>query len=221
MEAIMPKLTLNSKEIASLLKQMAVDIKSRVEELRELDSVIGDGDMGITIELAANAIKSFFENPIADDVGEMLMKCGLSINKVSPSTFGTLLAAGFMGAGRVVSKKTAIDIQDLIKMGNEAISNIKSRGKAEVGDKTMLDSLVPAFDAFKGQMLIGAEINLAVKAAVTAAEAGMQATVGMRAKHGRAQWHQEGSVGVQDAGATAVYYMIESFARHLAEYTKN
>jgi phosphoenolpyruvate---glycerone phosphotransferase subunit DhaL len=219
MEAIMPKLTLNSREIATLLKQMATDIRSRVEELRELDSIIGDGDMGITIELAANAINSFFENPVADDIGEMLMKCGLSINKVSPSTFGTLFAAGFMGAGRVVSKKTAIDMQDLIKMGSEGINNIKSRGKADVGDKTMLDSLVPAFNAFKNQILIGAEISSAMREAVTAAEAGMQATVGMRAKHGRAQWHQEGSVGVRDAGATAVYYMIESFARHLAEYT--
>ena len=79
----------------------------------------------------------------------------------------------------------------------------------------MLDCLAPAVEAFKKELAGGADPEIALKAAVTAADEGMKATIPMVSKHGRASWHREKSIGVQDAGATAVYFMIESFVRHL------
>ncbi len=202
-------------DIKSVLKQVATDIKGRAEELRELDAVVGDGDLGITIELAGNAMLAFLDTSAAGNIGELLMKCGLNINKASPSTFGTLLAAAFLGAARAGANKKEITVDDLALMGGGAVDSIKMRGKADVGDKTMLDSLVPAVNALKDSLAKKAGLSQALDAAVKAAEAGMWATVKMQAKHGRASRHQAGTVEIRDGGATAMYYLIDSFARHM------
>jgi dihydroxyacetone kinase-like protein len=215
MEIVMTDIKLTLKDIASLLMKMAVDMKGHIDELREMDAVIGDGDLGITIELGMQAITNYLKIHDETDTGKMLVKCGININKVNPSTFGTLLASAFMGAGKAVQNKAEITANDLLLMGYSAIDGIKKRGKAEVGDKTMLDSLVPAVEAFRGNLKGGGNVIEALKAAASAAESGMQATANMRAKVGRGSYRQDGTIGVLDGGAAAIYYLIESFTRHL------
>lgn len=205
---------LANTNIVSILKEVASDFKGHSEELRQLDAVIGDGDLGVTVELGSKALAEYLASPVPDDTGQLLAQCGLQFNKASPSTFGTLLASAFMGAGKAVMGKKEIEIEDLEIIADGAVDGIKKRGKAEVGDKTLLDCLVPSVEAFKKE-LAGGGIDAALKAAVTAAEEGMKATIPMMSKHGRASWHREKTIGVQDAGATAMYYLIESFARHL------
>ena len=211
----MTDVKLNSEDIISILKEVAIDMKEHIDELRELDAAIGDGDLGVTIELGANAISSYLAAPDEADIGKMLVKCGMNINRANPSTFGTLLAAAFLSAGKEVQNKTTINADDLASMGNGAINGIKMRGKAEVGDKTMLDSLVPAVNAFQGSFEENGDIAEALQAAVAAAEAGMQATADMKAKVGRGSYRPDGTVGVRDGGATAMYFLVESFTRHL------
>lgn len=204
--------TLTCADLRSILGAVALDMKGHLEELRELDAALGDGDLGITMELAGGVIGDAVDDGVDDDVGLLLATRGMSINRVSPSTFGTLLASAFLGAGKAVLGKASVGPDDLVSMGYGAIDGIQKRGKATVGDKTMLDSLVPAVEAF-GKAIEGhMTVAQALHAAVIAAEEGMQATVNMKAKYGRASWRQEGSVGVRDAGATAVYYLIQSFA---------
>jgi dihydroxyacetone kinase-like protein len=202
-------------DIVSILKEVAFDFKSHSEELRQLDAVIGDGDLGVTVELGSKALGEYLTSPVPDDIGQLLAQCGLQFNKASPSTFGTLLASAFMGAGKAAMGKKTIEAEDLASLADGAVDGIKKRGKAEVGDKTLLDCLVPAVEAFKKE-LAGGGIDTALKATVTVAEEGMKATVPMMSKHGRASWHREKTIGVQDAGATAMYYLIESFVRHLS-----
>jgi len=206
---------LTAINIVSILKEVAADLESHSEELRQLDAIIGDGDLGVTVELGSKALREYLASPDEGNIGQLLAKCGLQFNKASPSTFGTLLASAFMGAGKVAMEKEKIEIEDLGPIGDSAVDGIKKRGKAEVGDKTMLDCLVPAVEAFKKELAGGMNPEVALKAAVTAAEEGMKATIPMMSKHGRASWHGENSVGVQDAGATAMYHIIESFVRHL------
>jgi len=206
-----------SANIVSVLNRVADDLEGHSEELRQLDAVIGDGDLGITTQLGSKAMREYLASVNESNIGQMLARCGMSINKASPSTFGTLLASAFMGAGKAVSGKENLDKDDLIAMADGAIDGIKKRGKAELGDKTMLDCLVPAVEAFKGEIKQGSDLKKALEAAVTAAEQGLKSTVNMISKHGRASWHREKTIGVQDAGATAMYYIIESFARHLPE----
>ncbi len=206
---------LTTMNIVSILKEVTSDFESHSEELRQLDAVIGDGDLGITVDLGSKALREYLASPNDDNTGQLLVKCGLQFNKASPSTFGTLLASAFMSAGKVVMGKEKIEIEDLGLMADSAVDGIKKRGKAEVGDKTMLDCLVPAVEAFKKELAGGVNPEVALKTAVAAAEEGMKATIPMMSKRGRASWHRENTIGVQDAGATAMYYLIESFVRHL------
>jgi phosphoenolpyruvate---glycerone phosphotransferase subunit DhaL len=208
---------LKRADLISILIKVAGDMKGHVDPLRDLDAVMGDGDLGVTVGMGSDALIAYLAAPDETDLGKMLVKCGMNINKVNPSTFGTLQASALMGAGKAVINKTEITVEDLIAMGNGAIDGIKKRGKAEVGDKTMLDSLVPAVEAFQRSFAEKGDVAEALKAAVTAAEAGMLATDHMRAKFGRGSWRPDGTVGKRDGGATALYYIIESSARHLEE----
>ena len=211
---------LTTTDMVSLLKEIAADFEGHSEELRQLDAVIGDGDLGVTVELGSKALREYLVSPDEANIGQLLAKCGLQFNKASPSTFGTLLASAFMGAGKAAMGKEKIEIEDLGLMADGAIDGIKKRGKAEIGDKTMLDCLVPSVEAFKKDLAGGATPEAALKAALTAAEEGMKATVPMMSKHGRASWHREKTIGVQDAGATAMYYLIEPFVRRLTARIK-
>ncbi len=210
-------ISLDIDGIKSILQSVAADLKSHSEELRLLDAKVGDGDLGVTIELASQAMSDYLSSSTETDIGKLLAQCGMNINRVSPSTFGTILASAFMGGGKAVTGKENLGLDDLVMVGEGAVENIKKRGKAEAGDKTLLDSLIPAVETLKKEITDGADVKKVLESAVKSAEEGMKATVNMKAKFGRAQWFQEGSVGVQDAGATAIYFIIRSFAEHISE----
>ncbi len=209
----MGEINLDINDIKSVLIAVASDLKSHAEELRQLDARVGHGYLGVTIELASKAMTDYLASSTETDIGKLLAQCGMNINKVSPSTFGTILASAFIGGGKAVAGKENIGLSELVLIGDGAVDNIKKRGKAESGDKTLLDALVPAVESLKNSS--GPDEKQALKTAVKSAEEGMRATVNMKAKFGRAQWFQEGSVGVQDGGATAIFYMIKSFAEHI------
>ena len=211
----MRDLQLSASDLATLLREMAGDLEERAEELRELDALLGDGDLGITVNLLAQALTEYLDTSEETDIGTLLSKCGLYINRMNPSTFGTIIAVAFTGAGNAVRDKQQLGPGDLLLMGESAVAAIEQRGKAKVGDKTLLDALVPAVQAFKQGLLEGLAQDLAVAAAVEAAEDGMKATSNMRARVGRAKMFQDRSIGIQDAGATAMYYMIRSLGRNL------
>jgi dihydroxyacetone kinase-like protein len=95
------------------------------------------------------------------------------------------------------------------------VDGIKKRGGANVGEKTMLDTIVPAVEAFKQAAAGGKDVKIALADVVTAAQKGMEDTKNMKAKHSRASYRPDGGIGVQDAGATAMYYLIEAFCKKL------
>ena len=107
------------------------------------------------------------------------------------------------------------DFAPLVEIAESAEQAVRNRGKAEVGDKTMLDALAPAVQVIKEAKDTGKGMEEALDAAVEAAEAGMKSTIPLKSKHGRAAWQGEKTIGVQDAGATATYLIIESCVRHL------
>jgi len=214
MEAFMSR-AINAVTLIAVLKETAIGWNRFTDELRRLDSITGDGDLGVTVDLASKAMTDYLNNPGEEDIGKLIMKCGLQINKSSPSTFGTLLASAFMEAGKTVLGRKEIEFKDLVLVGQGAIDGVKKRGKAEVGDKTMLDSLVPAVEAYKQAVANNIDYKVAIEKATEAAKKGMEATKNMKAKYSRASYRPDGGIGIQDAGATATYYLIESFARSL------
>jgi dihydroxyacetone kinase-like protein len=211
----MSDLALDSGALRELLRKMATALTEHIEEIRLLDATIGDGDLGVTAGLMSKAMIEFADSSQEADVGRLLMQCGIAINRANPSTFGTIMASGFMGGGKAVAGRTTVDLGDLSAAGKAAVESIMGRGKAAVGDKTMLDALVPAVDALAEGHSNGSGMRAAMRAAALACEQGMEATIGMVAKCGKARVFQEKSVGVQDGGATALHYMMDAAAEHI------
>ncbi len=208
-------LVLDSGTLSEILRRMAAALRQNSEEIRLLDAAIGDGDLGVTVELMAEAMRQFADSTEETDIGKLLAQCGIAINRANPSTFGTLMAAGFMGAGKTVTGKTTIDLADLVTMGRASIESIMARGKASVGYKTMLDALVPAVDALAEGQTKDEPLPVAVRAAALACERGMKATAEMVAMCGKARVFREKSIGVQDGGATVVHHMIDASAEYI------
>ena len=206
---------INTATLIAILKETASGWSRHHDELTQLDSIAGDGDLGVTVELAGKSMVDYLANPGEDDIGKILMKCGMQINKASPSTFGTLLASAFMEAGKAVLGHKEIQFKDLLPLGRSAVEGVKKRGKAEVGDKTILDALVPAVEAFGEGLAKEKDSNIILADVVKAAKSGAEATIQMKAKYSRASYRQDGAIGLQDAGATAIYYLIESFVQSL------
>jgi len=208
-------MTYSARDVSSVLEISAADMQAHVEELRQLDSQLGDGDLGITIDMVCKALRAYLTSPGTDDIGKLLMNCAAKINQANPSTFGTLLSAGFMGAAKAAQGKHALTLEDLATVGQAAVAGIRKLGKADAGDKTLLDALIPAVNSFESKVKERVAVELAFESSVEAAKKGMESTTAMKAKFGRAAWHQDKSIGVQDAGATAIYFAIETFVKHI------
>ncbi len=108
-----------------------------------------------------------------------------------------------------------ICIADLVAAGQGAIDGVKKRGKSEIGEKTLLDSLVPAVEAAREALAGGAGAETVIGKAIDAARMGMESTAGMKAKHSRASYRPDGGAGVRDPGATAVYLFIDALGQRL------
>jgi dihydroxyacetone kinase-like protein len=191
--------TITNTELLALLRQMATDMEAQKDYLCELDGAMGDGDQGVTMAIGFGAIRSGLEALADQDIGTIVTKSGLAFNGTAASTIGALLATACLRAGKEVKGKTAIGLADLAAMSEAAYAGIQERGKAQLGDKTVLDALSPAAAALRA-----------------AAEAGVQATIPLKAKVGRAAWIAERSVGHPDPGATSFTLMLKSAVEYLA-----
>jgi phosphoenolpyruvate---glycerone phosphotransferase subunit DhaL len=207
--------TLTTTDLLALLQQMAGDLAAQKDELCALDAAMGDGDQGVTMALGFGAIAAALPALAAQDIGTIVTKSGLAFNNTAASTIGALLATACLKAGTVAKGKTALTVADLAAMTEAAAAGIQARGKAQVGDKTVLDALVPAATALRAAATAGASIEAALQQACTAAEAGVAATIPLKAQVGRAAWIAERSVGHPDPGATSFALMLKSAVGYL------
>jgi dihydroxyacetone kinase-like protein len=202
-------ISVDSKTIAVMLSEAAKTMSAHRAELIELDSAIGDGDLGITMEKGFAAAARSAETNIASDPGTILMKAGMDINKNAPSTMGTLMATGFMRGGKAVAGKPDLDARDLITFMEAFLQGVIDRGKAKPGDKTIIDVLIPAIDGMKAAEIV--DVSSALKAAKEGAEKGLEYSKTLIAQHGRASIFREKTQGLIDPGGQALVLMIESF----------
>jgi len=177
--------------------------------LIELDGAMGDGDLGITMTTGFKTVYEEIDNISSDDLGVILMKLGVKMNSVAPSTMGTLISTCFLKSAKEVKDKTEIDLSDIARMGRASVNGVMERGKAKVGQKTMLDSLNPAVEALEK----AAEENLGFKEAFErayeAAKDGVENTKTIQSVHGRAAYYGEKSLGHPDSGAVAVMFIFK------------
>jgi len=209
------KETLSKQDVAAILGQMANDLTSAADTLRDLDAAIGDGDLGITVTIGFGAVRAALPDLADQDLSTLLMKSGMTFNRKAASTFGALFATMMMRAARVAKGLEVIGTAQLADMAQAAAEGVKERGKSDVGDKTLLDALVPAAQALGQAAEEGVSLSEALQRAADAAEEGMRATAAIKSKVGRASWFSDRTQGVQDPGATAIAMMVRSMADYV------
>ena len=206
---------MNSIDLKIFLRELK-DIMSRNKDyLIELDSVVGDGDLGLTMEggfaAAYEAVKLINEL----DVGKLLYTAGKAMGNAVPSTMGTLMAAGFMSAGKVLKGKTELTNEDCVELFRGFMDGVANLGKAKVGEKTFLDGIDPAITAMERAVQEGDTREIIAIKAVQAAKQGVEKTTTMQAMHGRAAIRGTASISLVDPGATVAALIFEAFARSL------
>lgn len=197
-------------EIKNTLEKIAEQIKAQETLLTELDGMSGDGDLGITAVKLSEALKKMAQSDIADP-GMLFMKTGMEMNKQAPSTMGTLLAAGVMSLGKAYKGKTGLTDEDITMLPRLLAEEIMKRGKAALGDKTILDALIPMADAVQEGFAETGSIKEAYSKGAKAAKDGAERTRGMIAKTGRASWIADRTKDNLDGGAVLCAKIAELY----------
>lgn len=207
--------TLRIKDIQSIILQIKNIIESNQHKLMELDSVMGDGDLGFTMTKAFAAAHEEADKSEEKIPGKLLARLGMVIAKTSPSTMGTLVATGFMKGGKSIDSYEEIGPEELAFFIEAFVKSIMERGKSVPGNKTIIDTLFPAAEALR--LSVNDSLARAISAAREASMKGLEASTKMKAQHGRAAYYQDDSIGKQDGGATVGTYIIEGFYKHIVQ----
>jgi dihydroxyacetone kinase-like protein len=180
------------------------------ERLTELDSAIGDADHGTNMDRGFSAVKTELDKDVSANIGTIFKVAATTLIKTVGGASGPLYGTFFLRAGAACQDQTELEPADVVTMFRAGIEGVVQRGKASREDKTMLDALLPALDAM--DQTAGASIGEILASAAAAAEKGMQATIPMQARKGRASYLGTRSIGHQDPGATSSYMLIRAAA---------
>ena len=187
-------------KIAQLMEESA-------DELNAADGLLGDGDLGITMVRGFREIIEVRDS-LSDDVGMALFQCAKAFTKSSGSSYGTLLATGLMSVAKKKKGQQEIQVEEISALLNDALDAMKQRGKAELGDKTVLDVIAASSQAAKDQS-DGSSVLKAINDAVTST---IDEFRSRQSKIGRARIFSEKSIGLDDPGMLAFRKMLEALS---------
>ena len=187
-------------KIAQLMEESA-------DELNAADGLLGDGDLGITMVRGFREIIEVRDS-LPDDVGMALFQCAKAFTKSSGSSYGTLLATGLMSVAKKKKGQQEIQVEEISTLLNDALDAMKQRGKAELGDKTVLDVIAASCQAAKDQS-DGSSVLIAINDAVTSTIDNFRSR---QSKIGRARIFSEKSIGLDDPGMLAFRKMLEALS---------
>lgn len=208
---------MNATDLRALLARWAGIMADKRDWLIELDSVVGDSDLGLTMSDGFRAASEAANACELTDVGKLCYQAGKAMAAAVPSTMGTLMASGLMNAGKVLKGLEQLTPAQEAQLFEAYLEGVKNRGKAELGDKTFLDGLAPAVQALAQAAQAG---PIGAKEAQTAADAAWQAfenTRGMLAKHGRMAIRGEASRELLDPGAAVAALLMKGYAEFKAD----
>lgn len=211
---------LNSEEAKEMLIYIADKIIENKPYLTEVDSAIGDGDHGIGMAQGMQKAKEkLIKQEVFENVYDVFQTAGkamlMSMGGASGVIFGSLYLAGAKGQ----EPKAELMPEDLAQMERRSLEAIKERGKAEVGDKTMVDALEPAVEAMENHASEG--FLKMLQCAEDAAKEGVENTKNYAAKFGRAKSLMDRSIGYQDAGATSVWLIFQGMREYMERISNN
>lgn len=193
-----------------MMRRAGDDIIAERDWLSELDGVIGDGDHGVTMEIGWKAVQGALNNaPASETIEASCKRMAKAFLDAVGASSGPLYATAFLRAGAAVSDRLNLDPEGLTSWLSGALQGVRDRGRAEPGDKTMIDAWVPAVEA--ASATTGGELAV-IRAARDGAERGMQATAAMEARRGRSAKLGARSVGHIDAGAASTFVILRAMA---------
>ncbi len=199
-----------TKMTEKLLLETSDVIIENKDYLTELDSAIGDGDHGINMARGFKKLKDKINTDNYEQRSELFKATAMTLISNVGGASGPLYGTAFLNISSVISEEK-LDIDDLIEIAEEAIAGIQKRGKAEAGEKTMLDTIIPAAKSLEQSKINNDNLVTALKKCLKAAEEGMKSTIEMQASKGRASYLGKRSIGHQDPGATSSYLIIKTF----------
>jgi phosphoenolpyruvate---glycerone phosphotransferase subunit DhaL len=210
-------MAVSKAQIVSWLEQLAEVMNENKEYLTELDSAIGDADHGNNMSRGFRKVLEKLPGVADRDIGNIFKTTGMTLISSVGGASGPLYGTFFMRGGMAAAAKEELNGQDLYQVLQSGVEGIIQRGRAQVGDKTMIDAWTPAMAALKTALDNGDDVVSALRQAVDAAEQGMKDTIPLQARKGRASYLGERSKGHQDPGATSTFLMIQALLQTIEQ----
>jgi dihydroxyacetone kinase phosphoprotein-dependent L subunit len=203
-------------DVDLVLKTMATTIVDNAEYFAQLDSIVGDGDFGFSLRNGFEVVVADYDTFDRSSIGALLKKIGLVLAGKVGGVSGPIWGTAFLRAGAAAADRTELAPEDVIAMLRAAITGIMARGGASLGEKTLLDALVPATDSLEAAIgdpaMQGDHGVKAIQRAADVAKKAAEDTKSMLAMRGRAAYTGERSIGSVDAGATAIGVILQAIA---------
>lgn len=206
-----------SREWTAMLNGAIAEIKGAHARLSELDSVCGDGDHGTTMLRAAKLLEKCVVQSSGKTTEGLLTDVAWALMGLDGGATGPLLGSFFLGISEAVRQRNELDSRALAEVFEAGLVALARQSRAQVGDKTMLDALVPAIKAVRQAADEGRPIEESLRAAAVAAQEGAARTQNFVARFGRAKYLGEKTLGVQDPGATSVSLLFKGFYEGLKQ----
>jgi dihydroxyacetone kinase-like protein len=201
--------TLSYRQVLNFLSKLTNQIIQEKDRLNSMDADCGDGDFGTSMYVAFSNVRKTLEET-HNDIGALLTSAGYSILSSAGGASGALFGTFFVEAGKQAKGKTEVGVTDLAIMFDASMKKIQTRGEAQVGDKTLIDSLEPAVRALQESAKTESTVVAALEKAATAAESGCESTKNLVAKHGRSRYLGEQTLGHADPGAYAMVIVFKT-----------
>ncbi len=207
--------TVDVDDLVAWIRRFAAVIEGRADELSSLDAAIGDADHGTNMRRGCQAVVGMLATERPADVSGFGKAVGMRLISAVGGASGPLYGSFFLAFGTAGGSAVTLTPSALAACWQAGSASVASRGKAVLGDKTMLDALLPCVDALVAAAEVGASMSEMLEAAVVAAADGMAATIPMTARKGRASYLGERSAGHQDPGATSAWLLVRAAADEL------
>ena len=209
--------TISTTQMLRALESMCDTIENEKEYLSELDGAIGDGDHGVNMAKCFREVKKKLAASSAEEVGTLFKDVGMVVLNSVGGAMGALYGTFFLKLSQESAGKSEVNLSDLVAMFQTGEQGILDLGKANRGDKTLIDTLSPAVRAIEAAAKEGNTLVGALADFEQSAKQGMESTKDMLAKMGRASRLGERTIGHQDAGATSCYFILRSLASTISD----
>lgn len=203
-------------QVSDWIRAFAAVVAENKEYLTELDSAIGDADHGINMNRGFQAVLGKLDASESADIGALLKTVGMTLVSTVGGASGPLYGTLFLQMGTSAAGKSDLSGDDWAAALAAGVAGVQRRGKAELGDKTMIDALVPAVEAVRSALADGSTLDEALRRSAEAAREGMTATIPLVARKGRASYLGERSANHQDPGATSSWLLLRTATEALA-----